>query len=186
MSSQSTSTSTQSQPPSIPSIPKPQPSTTTTTTSSTTQSPRPILALLKRNPSLTKEEFSKHWFERHAQLVVPYFLEGGGVEEYVQVSSVYLWFIFLFCWGVLWRRLDRRATRKRGGEGRGWGVKRKWKAKKWHLASREKKRREETQKWGDDKGKKTSSTIFYREWPRGPVIQARNTESLIHHKASKD
>jgi hypothetical protein len=32
-------------------------------------------ALLKRNPAMTPEEFSNHWFTKHAPLVVPLFLQ---------------------------------------------------------------------------------------------------------------
>ncbi|KAH8646982.1 hypothetical protein BGZ60DRAFT_391607 [Tricladium varicosporioides] len=40
--------------------------------------------LLKRSPTLTIEEFSKHWLEKHAPKVVPFFLYCK-VESYVQV-----------------------------------------------------------------------------------------------------
>ena len=40
--------------------------------------------LLKRNPSLTPQEFSESWYSRHAQLVVPFFLHSG-VNHYEQV-----------------------------------------------------------------------------------------------------
>lgn len=40
--------------------------------------------LLRRNPSLTPEEFSIHWFTKHAPLVVPFFLDLG-VQHYEQV-----------------------------------------------------------------------------------------------------
>jgi EthD domain len=40
--------------------------------------------LLKRKPSLTAEQFSTHWFTKHAPLVVPFFL-ALGVTHYEQV-----------------------------------------------------------------------------------------------------
>jgi hypothetical protein len=42
--------------------------------------------LLKRNPSLTPQEFSESWYSRHAQLVVPFFLHSG-VTYYAQVHG---------------------------------------------------------------------------------------------------
>ncbi|TGO60034.1 hypothetical protein BOTNAR_0152g00060 [Botryotinia narcissicola] len=48
--------------------------------------PRSFLALLKRNPAMSKEEFSKHWVTEHAQVVLPYFLDAG-VESYVQIHG---------------------------------------------------------------------------------------------------
>jgi len=42
--------------------------------------------LLKRNPSLTPQEFSESWYGRHAQLVVPFFLHSG-VTYYAQVHA---------------------------------------------------------------------------------------------------
>jgi len=42
--------------------------------------------LLKRNPSMTQEEFSTHWFTKHAPLIVPFFLDLG-VQHYEQVRS---------------------------------------------------------------------------------------------------
>jgi hypothetical protein len=42
--------------------------------------------LLKRNPSLTPQEFSESWYSRHAQLVVPFFLHSG-VTYYAQVHA---------------------------------------------------------------------------------------------------
>jgi len=42
--------------------------------------------LLKRNPSLTPDEFSSSWYSRHAQLVVPFFLHSG-VTYYAQVHG---------------------------------------------------------------------------------------------------
>lgn len=43
-------------------------------------------ALLKRNPSTTKQDFSAHWFEKHAAIVLPYFL-ANGVDYYAQVHN---------------------------------------------------------------------------------------------------
>lgn len=42
--------------------------------------------LLKRNPALTKEQFSEHYFKNHAAIVVPMFLHGG-VKDYVQTHG---------------------------------------------------------------------------------------------------
>jgi hypothetical protein len=42
--------------------------------------------LLKRNPSLTPEQFSESWYGRHAQLVVPFFLHFG-VTYYAQIHA---------------------------------------------------------------------------------------------------
>ena len=42
--------------------------------------------LLIRNPSLTREEFSHHWYNKHAPLVIPMFLYLG-VQHYQQVPS---------------------------------------------------------------------------------------------------
>jgi hypothetical protein len=42
--------------------------------------------LLKRNPSMTREEFSTHWFTKHAPLIVPFFLDLS-VQHYEQVRS---------------------------------------------------------------------------------------------------
>jgi hypothetical protein len=56
---------------------------------STTQngdSPGIPQALIKRNPSMTKEQFSTHWFENHASIVIPYFLSVG-VEYYAQIHN---------------------------------------------------------------------------------------------------
>lgn len=44
------------------------------------------LALLKRNPAMTPEEFSHHWFTKHAPLVVPLFLDSG-VQHYEQARG---------------------------------------------------------------------------------------------------
>jgi EthD domain len=43
-------------------------------------------ALLKRNLSMTKTQFSVHWFEKHAAIVIPYFL-AQGVEYYAQLHN---------------------------------------------------------------------------------------------------
>ncbi|TGO13517.1 hypothetical protein BTUL_0068g00260 [Botrytis tulipae] len=48
--------------------------------------PRSFLALLKRNPTISKEDFSNHWVTEHAQVVLPYFLDAG-VESYVQIHG---------------------------------------------------------------------------------------------------
>ncbi|THV54059.1 hypothetical protein BGAL_0035g00220 [Botrytis galanthina] len=48
--------------------------------------PRSFLALLKRNPAMSREEFSNHWVTEHAQVVLPYFLDAG-VESYVQIHG---------------------------------------------------------------------------------------------------
>jgi hypothetical protein len=42
--------------------------------------------LLKRNPSLTPEQFSGSWYNRHAHLVVPFFLHFG-ITYYAQVHA---------------------------------------------------------------------------------------------------
>lgn len=42
--------------------------------------------LLRRNPSLTPEEFSTHWFTKHAPLIVPFFLDLG-VAHYEQMHG---------------------------------------------------------------------------------------------------
>ncbi|KAG9228175.1 hypothetical protein BJ875DRAFT_490138 [Amylocarpus encephaloides] len=42
--------------------------------------------LLIRNPKLTPEEFSKHWYNRHALVIVPFFLYCG-VKNYVQIHA---------------------------------------------------------------------------------------------------
>ncbi|PVH73744.1 hypothetical protein DL98DRAFT_519707 [Cadophora sp. DSE1049] len=41
--------------------------------------------LLIRNPTLTREEFSHHWYHNHAPLVIPMFLHLG-VQHYQQVG----------------------------------------------------------------------------------------------------
>ncbi|TEY83814.1 hypothetical protein BOTCAL_0024g00220 [Botryotinia calthae] len=54
--------------------------------------PKPLHALLKRNPAMTKAEFSTHWSQNHAHLVLPYFLDAR-VQRYVQIHgplSLYL------------------------------------------------------------------------------------------------
>ena len=44
--------------------------------------------LLKRKPSMTREEFSHHWFTKHAPLVVPFFLHSGMTHyEQARLSS---------------------------------------------------------------------------------------------------
>jgi hypothetical protein len=43
-------------------------------------------ALIKRHPSMTKEQFSTHWYEKHAPKVIPYFL-ASGVEYYAQIHN---------------------------------------------------------------------------------------------------
>ncbi|KAF7920951.1 hypothetical protein BELL_0062g00210 [Botrytis elliptica] len=48
--------------------------------------PRSLLALLKSNPAMSKEAFSKHWVTEHAQVVLPYFLDAC-VESYVQIHG---------------------------------------------------------------------------------------------------
>lgn len=42
--------------------------------------------LLKRNPSLTSEQFYHHWLYNHAPLVVPFFLHSG-VKHYEQIHG---------------------------------------------------------------------------------------------------
>ena len=42
--------------------------------------------LLKRNPSLTSEQFFESWYGRHAQLVVPFFLHFG-ITYYAQIHG---------------------------------------------------------------------------------------------------
>ncbi|KAG0649207.1 hypothetical protein D0Z07_4536 [Hyphodiscus hymeniophilus] len=42
--------------------------------------------LLKRKPTLTQEEFSTHWFEKHGAIVAPYFLSSG-FEYYAQIHG---------------------------------------------------------------------------------------------------
>lgn len=41
--------------------------------------------LFKRNPNLTAEQFSTHWFTKHAPLVIPFFLDLG-IQHYEQVG----------------------------------------------------------------------------------------------------
>ncbi|ATZ51321.1 hypothetical protein BCIN_06g07320 [Botrytis cinerea B05.10] len=53
---------------------------------SSTSPPPPLHALLKRNPAMTKAEFSTYWLQNHAQIVLPYFL-GARVERYVQIHG---------------------------------------------------------------------------------------------------
>jgi hypothetical protein len=43
-------------------------------------------ALLIRNPSMTRQQFSAHWFEKHAAIVIPYFM-AHGVEYYAQIHN---------------------------------------------------------------------------------------------------
>jgi hypothetical protein len=43
-------------------------------------------ALMKRNLSTTRTQFSVHWFEKHAAIVIPYFL-AHGVEYYAQLHN---------------------------------------------------------------------------------------------------
>lgn len=43
-------------------------------------------ALLKRNTSTTKDQFSAHWFEKHAAIVLPYF-HANGVDYYAQIHN---------------------------------------------------------------------------------------------------
>jgi hypothetical protein len=43
-------------------------------------------ALLKRHPSMTKEQFSAHWYNSHAPKVIPYFLSAG-VDYYAQIHN---------------------------------------------------------------------------------------------------
>ncbi|TVY51992.1 hypothetical protein LCER1_G006012, partial [Lachnellula cervina] len=54
--------------------------------SSSTTTQGPAQALLKRNPALTPQQFSTHWYEQHAQLIVPFFLHCG-VEYYAQIHG---------------------------------------------------------------------------------------------------
>ncbi|KAG4436982.1 hypothetical protein IFR05_007552 [Cadophora sp. M221] len=42
--------------------------------------------LLTRNPSMTREEFSEHWYTKHAPLVIPMFLHLG-VQHYQQTHG---------------------------------------------------------------------------------------------------
>jgi len=42
--------------------------------------------LLKRNPALTPEEFYHHWLNKHAPLVVPFFLHSG-IRHYEQIHG---------------------------------------------------------------------------------------------------
>jgi len=44
------------------------------------------LVLVKKNPALTDEEFSKYWATRHAYVVVPY-LTNHGYQYYAQIHS---------------------------------------------------------------------------------------------------
>ncbi|KAE9969809.1 hypothetical protein BLS_005214 [Venturia inaequalis] len=43
-------------------------------------------ALLRRKPFTTKEQFSTYWFEKHAAIVLPYFL-ANGVDYYAQIHD---------------------------------------------------------------------------------------------------
>ncbi|KUJ20337.1 uncharacterized protein LY89DRAFT_441218 [Mollisia scopiformis] len=42
--------------------------------------------LLRRNPSLTPEEFYHHWLHKHAPIVVPFFLHSGA-QHYEQIHG---------------------------------------------------------------------------------------------------
>ncbi|CAG8950165.1 hypothetical protein HYFRA_00008402 [Hymenoscyphus fraxineus] len=42
--------------------------------------------LLKRKPGTTQKEFSDHWYNKHAQLIVPLFLYCK-VENYIQIHA---------------------------------------------------------------------------------------------------
>lgn len=57
--------------------------TTTPKPQNTTTVPQ---ALLKRNPTMSTEEFSTHWFKNHAAIVLPYFL-ANGVDYYAQIHN---------------------------------------------------------------------------------------------------
>jgi hypothetical protein len=48
--------------------------------------------LLKRNPAMTREEFSQHWEKEHAPLVIPWALKYG-IEYYAQASLLLKIFI---------------------------------------------------------------------------------------------
>jgi hypothetical protein len=45
----------------------------------------PGYGLLKRNPTMTREEFSHHWEKKHAPIVLPWALHYG-IEYYAQAS----------------------------------------------------------------------------------------------------
>jgi hypothetical protein len=45
----------------------------------------PGYGLLKRNPTMTREEFSHYWEKRHAPIVIPWALQYG-IEYYAQAS----------------------------------------------------------------------------------------------------
>lgn len=47
----------------------------------------PGYGLLKRNPAMTREEFSEHWEKKHAPLVIPWALHYG-IEYYAQASPI--------------------------------------------------------------------------------------------------
>lgn len=40
---------------------------------------------LIRHPSFSHAEFSTHWLQNHAPIVIPYFLAGGSVLDYTQI-----------------------------------------------------------------------------------------------------
>ncbi|RDW58388.1 hypothetical protein BP5796_12318 [Coleophoma crateriformis] len=42
--------------------------------------------LLKRNPQMTRQQFSDHWYTKHAALVVPLFLDSG-ISNYSQLHN---------------------------------------------------------------------------------------------------
>ena len=41
-------------------------------------------SLIKRKPTITQKEFSAHWYNNHAPIVVPYFLSRA-IQYYTQV-----------------------------------------------------------------------------------------------------
>lgn len=47
----------------------------------------PGYSLIKRNPAMTREEFSEHWEKKHAPLVIPWALQYG-IEYYAQASPI--------------------------------------------------------------------------------------------------
>jgi hypothetical protein len=58
----------------------------TTTPNKEEQVPFRPQALIKRHPSMTKEQFSTHWYKNHAPKVIPYFLSAG-VDYYAQIHN---------------------------------------------------------------------------------------------------
>ncbi|KAF2729556.1 hypothetical protein EJ04DRAFT_580569 [Polyplosphaeria fusca] len=54
--------------------------------SSPQERPTQIIAFLKRNPSLTRDEFYEHWEKKHAVLVAPFF-QKQGVIGYQQIRT---------------------------------------------------------------------------------------------------